>query len=109
MSQHYSDPARESDEHALPDLEIFELTAIECAERIDEDTVWEYLKRHEFRLAGMNSRVRNAMLDAIVQEEGLTGGWFYWYCFPGCMPDSEATGPFATRAEALAAAQSESA
>ena len=41
----------------------------------------------------------------MIDEEGITGGWFYWYCFPGCMPDSEATGPFATRAEALKDAQ----
>ena len=29
-------------------------------------------------------------------------GWYYWSCFPGCLPDSEPWGPFATRAEALA-------
>jgi hypothetical protein len=23
-------------------------------------------------------------------------GWFYWTCCPGCMPDSDATGPFQT-------------
>ena len=21
-------------------------------------------------------------------------GWYYWYCFPGCLPDSDPTGPF---------------
>ena len=104
MTQHYSNPDRASDPYALPDLEIFQLTAAEVAER-DEDLIYEYMKRHEFRLAGMNSRVRQRMLDAMIDEEGITGGWFYWYCFPGCMPDSEAVGPFATHAEALADAQ----
>lgn len=102
--QAYSNPARESDDHALPDLEIFEMTAREAAEQ-QEDTIYEYTKRHEFRLAPMNSRARDAMFDAIIENEQITGGWFYWYCFPGCMPDSSAFGPFTTRAEALADAQ----
>jgi hypothetical protein len=104
MSQHYSNPDRASDPYALPDLEIFQLTAEEVAER-DEDLIYEYSKRREFRLAGMNSRDRQRMLDAIIAEEGITGGWFYWYCFPGCMPDSDPVGPFTSRADALADAQ----
>jgi hypothetical protein len=28
-------------------------------------------------------------------------GWFYWFCFPGCLPDSEPAGPFETREAAL--------
>jgi hypothetical protein len=35
-------------------------------------------------------------------------GWFYWYCFPGCLPDSEPIGPFDTEADALADARSNS-
>jgi hypothetical protein len=104
MSQAYSNPDRESDPHALPDIEIFQLTAHEVAER-DEDLINEYMNRREFRLAGMNSRTRDAMLDAICEEEGITGGWFYWYCFPGCMPDSDAIGPFDSHKEALDAAR----
>lgn len=108
MSQAYSNPDREDDPHALPDLEIFQLTAVECAAQ-DEDLVWEYMKRREFRLAAMNSRDRDAMLEAIVEEQGISGGWFYWYCFPGCLPDSEAIGPFASYQEAKAAAQDDAA
>jgi len=106
--QAYSDPSRENDEFALPNLEIFELTAAEVAER-DEDMVHDYMKRREFRLAGFNSRDRGRMLDAMVEEEGIEGGWFYWYCFPGCMPDSEPVGPFKTRDEALQAARADAA
>lgn len=29
-------------------------------------------------------------------------GWFYWFSLPGCLPDSEAFGPFETEQEALA-------
>jgi hypothetical protein len=102
----YSDIEREDDEYALPDLELFELTAHEVA-RMDEDAVYEFSKRDEFRLCHMNGRVQDAMLDAMVKELGITGGWFYWYCFPGCLPDSEAVGPFKTHKAALAAAREE--
>lgn len=106
MSQHYSNPSRESDPNALPDVEVFQLTATEAAER-EEDLIHEYMKRHEFRLASMNSRVRDAMFDAIVSEQGISGGWFWWSCFPGCLPDGPANGPFPTKAEALADAQAD--
>ena len=26
---------------------------------------------------------------------GKTPGWYWWACFPGCMPDGEPMGPFA--------------
>jgi hypothetical protein len=32
-------------------------------------------------------------------------GWYWWGCFPGCLPDSEPYGPYETEAEALADAQ----
>ena len=105
--QFYSDPTRESDPHALPDVEVFELTARERAAQ-DEELVFEYMRRPEFRLATMNSRDREKMFDAMIAEEGITGGWFYWYCFPGCLPDSDAIGPFASPAEAKKACREES-
>ena len=105
--QAYSNPQRESDPYSLPDVEVFQLTAAEAASQ-DEDLVYEYSKRPEFRLCHMNSRVQEAMLDAIVEEEGITGGWFWWTCLPGCLPDSSAMGPFETRALALADAQENS-
>ncbi len=104
MTQAYSDPTRENDEHALPDIEVFERTAEECA-LDDEDRVREYMKMHQFRLASMNNKVRQAMIDAIVKDEGIRGGWFWWWCFPGFLPDSDPVGPFDSYAEALADAQ----
>ena len=107
--QVYSDPSRDDDDkYALPDVEVFQLTATEVAE-MDEDSIHEFSRRHEFRLASMNRRVRDAMLDAMVDELGITGGWFYWYCLPGCMPDSEPHGPFDTAEEAKQAAIDENA
>ena len=29
-------------------------------------------------------------------------GWYYWFCFPGCLPDSDPVGPFDTEDEAIA-------
>lgn len=33
------------------------------------------------------------------------GGWFWWSCSPGCLPDSDPIGPFDTADEALADAR----
>ena len=37
----------------------------------------------------------------------LEPGWYWWTCFPGCLPDSDPSGPFETEAEALADARGE--
>lgn len=36
-----------------------------------------------------------------------TPGWYWWYCQSGCLPDSEANGPFASEDEALYNVQQE--
>ena len=102
MAQEYSNPARESDPYALPDIEVFELTAAEQVEQ-DEELMWKASKR--FPLAAMNSRERNKAIDWAIEESGAKGGWFWWTCLPGCLPDSDAMGPFDTYAEALADAR----
>ena len=72
----FSDVTRESDPNALPNIEVFE---------IGFDTLHT------------------------VQHEALgyaPRGWYWWPCFPGCLPDSpDAIGPFSTKAEAIADAQ----
>jgi len=100
--QAYSNSERESDPHALPDIEVFELTAAEAVEQ-DEDLMWQAMK--QFPLATMNSRDRQKAIDWAIEESGATGGWFWWSCFPGCLPDGPAMGPFKTRKEALEDAQ----
>lgn len=106
MTKTYSDPSRPWREYdALPGIEVFQRTAEKCA-LDDEDLVFKYMKRHEFRMANMNSRDRQAMVDAIIEEEGIRSGWFWQACFPGCLPDGDASGPFDSYAEALADAQS---
>ena len=106
--QVYSNPKRESDPHALPDVEVFEMTAEEYAEsEAYEDEIGEYMRRHEFRLASMNGRVRERMISTMIEELGITGGWFWWSCFPGCLPDGPAWGPYDSYAAAKAGAQQE--
>lgn len=78
MAQHYSNPTRKSDPYTLPDIETFYLA-----------------DGHDF-----------ACFE--VEHEGaepLPTGWYYWYCFPGCQPDSEPNGPFDTEEDALTAAR----
>jgi hypothetical protein len=88
--QAYSNPSRESDPHALPDVEVF------------------YLSESTVNIEPCYA-LRDFCREATVAHDELpypnAEGWYYWYCFPGCMPDSGPIGPFATEAEALAAAQ----
>ena len=77
MAQVYSDPTRESDPYALPDCETFYLSQLE-----------------------VNYNLEN--LDHADDDTIFQAGWYWWSCFPGCLPDSEATGPFVTEAEAIA-------
>ena len=104
MPYAYSNPERESDTYALPDVWITQMTAEEIAEGM-EDAIWE--RRRRFPLAQMNSGERERLLASIVEEEGISGGWMYCYCVPGCMPDSEWMGPYSTYAEAVEAMREE--
>jgi hypothetical protein len=37
--------------------------------------------------------------------EELPIGWYWWACFPGCLPDGDPIGPFDTEEEAIHNAQ----
>ena len=97
MIQRYSDPSRESDPHALPDVTTFQARHGDCpfcTSTIVEDSCGEF---HCDACADGR--------HGVIPEE-INTGWFYWFCFPGCMPDSEPSGPFTTETEALADIQS---
>ncbi len=34
-------------------------------------------------------------------SEATDPGWYWWACFPGCIPDGEPSGPFSSSREAL--------
>ncbi len=84
MTQQYSDPRREDDPYALPDVETFE---------VDERG---YVGGEPFALPHEPGDEAMGLAEP---------GWYWWPCFPGCMPDSDPVGPFATEEEALADAQ----
>jgi hypothetical protein len=48
--------------------------------------------------------------DDLEDENGeiLPAGWYWWSCFPGCLPDGDPVGPFDSEEDALADAQDES-
>ena len=73
--QAYSNPKQANDPYALPDVEVFNPA---YSHRADKE---------------MRKLAREAP------------GWYYWFCFPGCLPDSDPVGPFESEAEALADAQ----
>tara|TARA_R110002020_G_scaffold449253_1_gene662294 strand:+ start:9877 stop:10161 length:285 start_codon:yes stop_codon:yes gene_type:complete len=89
MSQIYSDKSRKKDPYALPDVEVFYVSDTEAKEN--------------------RSVMVNECTRAFFDEEhagNLTeSGWYWWSCFPGCLPDSEAIGPFETEELAIENAQ----
>ena len=76
----YSNPDRASNEYALPDVEVFYWDAADAADFNDYSLI-----------ANPDSQ--------------YVAGWYYWACFPGCMPDSDPIGPFNSEAEAISNAQ----
>ena len=73
MTYKYIDAKRESDPHALPDVEVFEL-----------------VRPEEFELEEFPDG-----------KTWLEPGWYYRYGMPGYLPDSDPFGPFDTEEEAL--------
>ena len=90
--QFCSDPSWEQDTHALPDCEVFEVTYQEFIQA-DRDT-WQ------------RERMDNECLSSF-QNAATLKGWYWWLCLPGCLPDGEPNGPFATEEEAIKDAQNQ--
>ena len=90
MSQFYSDETREDETYALPDAEVFYMTASDFINA--DETTW------------MHERMAD---DRDVDADSLAG-WYYWFCFPGCLPDSDAVGPYPTEQAAIDAAREDS-
>lgn len=71
MSQFYSNPSRENDPHVLPDCESYYFDP--------------------------------KMDPPIIDDEGNEApkGWYWWHCFPGCLPSGDPVGPFDTEQQAI--------
>ena len=84
MSQHYSDPERRDDPHALPDVEVFH-----CDYVIDRA-----------KSPDMTERLTDE--DRYEKPGSEVIGWYWWTCLPGCLPDSDPVGPFKNEKLAIA-------
>ncbi len=73
MSQHYSDPTRADETYSLPDVETF------------------------YRTKTANKA------DGWIDEDGdpYDAGWYFWFCLPGCLPDSDPSGPYPSEQAAI--------
>jgi len=76
MTYYYGVPGREVEPHALPDVEVFYAEDGDLGAQDPDDFF-----------------------------ATLPAGWYWWSCFPGCLPDSEAVGPFDDEGTALADAR----
>jgi hypothetical protein len=90
MSLHYSDPERRDDPYSLPDVEVFYRT--ETAIKADA-------------LLNGTLDANNPWCDG--DGEPLGEGWYFWFCFPGCLPDSDPRGPYQSETAALEAARAD--
>ena len=104
--QAYSDPSRESDPYALPDVEVFEVwrdrRGIHNAWINREDCCEKICTCHDDH-AWLETSYPDGCSSCDCQWSAL--GWYWQSCFPGCLPDSDPVGPFDTEEEALADAQ----
>ena len=80
MTQIYSDPERENDPYALPNIEVFGVSQMEV----------------NYNLANLDHADEYTITES---------GWYWWSCFPGCLPDGDPNGPFETEQEAIADAK----
>ena len=88
MSYHYLNQERESEAHALPDVEVFDARYIGVELRPDTEAAADYT-------------------DIMGVMESLGGGSGFYYAFgsPGYMWNSDPCGPFDSETEALKAAR----
>lgn len=92
--QVYSSPGRANNPYCLPDVEVWqeqrrEFYCPRCRETYELPASFEY--QVCFNCAGE-------------LKPGKVGklAWWWWYCFPGCLPDSDVFGPYDTEKEARA-------
>ena len=109
MSQHYSDPTRESDLHSLPNVEIWAENVTIVRSRCGE---FEVPAKSEWARGFCPSCDRATCVNDLNDQNKDTGleqttkiAWWWWSCVPGYLPESEPKGPFATEAKALTDAQ----
>jgi len=102
MSQHYSNQSRESDPHALPDIEVFYQDGANIFDSGFTGKCEECGK--DGALADGFGSEQNLCLSCAKESYGP--GYYWWWCLSGCLPDGDAIGPFETEDAALEDARS---
>lgn len=102
MAQTYSNPKQESDPYALPDLEVWRSEVY----RYDCHACGSVSEQDEEQATADPDGATCPACERQGPGEGTlvrTGrkGWYWWSCFPGCLPASDPHGPFDTEDEAL--------
>ena len=109
--QAYSNPSRESDRYALPDVEVFEsLYCDDCpgcgwSGMVDDSDGTGSIHGGRPTCPECHYRLDSIDLGDRLDGTGTPYRWFYWFCFPGCLPGLDPVGPFDTEDEALADAR----
>lgn len=78
MAQFYLEEDRKDDAWSLPNLEVFQMTKDDIVGLGKESYYYDE-----------------------IDDEYLDAGFYYWFCFPGCLPEGEPSGPYKTEDEAL--------
>ena len=83
-------------------IEIFEISAPEFLNA--EPGTWqaEMLAKRMAERSGADPELHPTTREAdLLREANALAGFYWWTCSPGCLPDSEASGPFETELEAI--------
>lgn len=104
MTQAYSNPARKNDLYALPDVEIWEsfkawTICKSCGEcELPYESVYVTDKAY----------CPSCNKECDRRYNGNVSQFWYWFCLPGYLPDSDPIGPFESYDAALLDAQADS-
>lgn len=102
--QAYSDPSREDEPHTLPNIQVFVVTADQFINAHKDSWLYEMVTNTISAMTVENPHYTDEEIQGA--SRGLAG-WYWWSCFPGCLPDSDPIGPFNTSELALADAQAD--
>lgn len=91
-------------------VEVFYMPRAELKTWLEtEDSVWAHLAACRGLEPDEEEEEEEYPLDAPPRRWAGAAremaGWYYWYCFPGCMPDSDPVGPFGSYDDAAAEAK----
>lgn len=83
-------------------IEIFEVSAAEFLNAKPESWQAEMLASRMAERSDADPELHPTTREAdLIREANALAGWYWWTCSPGCLPDSEASGPFETELEAI--------